>query len=275
MPQSTHEVILQTPSLAGRVAVVTGGTSALGAATASILRRAGAQVALIDDDAHALSVVGALVDAHTFVANLVDGPDTEQAFDDIKGMLGCVSILVNCAEAEESRAVVQLGLAMPLDAFRRLIEANLLSAINCIRCAVPQMIEGRSSLADEAGVIVNTASIAASDGQAGQVAYAASKGGVAGMVLPLARELGEHGIRVMGIAPGAFEAQMKTQTSVPSLEGFTPAPMPPFPQRPGRADEFAALVLAIVGNTMLNGEVIRLDGGLRMPAGLSRDKESE
>ncbi|HCL87583.1 MAG TPA: hypothetical protein DIC45_14060, partial [Comamonadaceae bacterium] len=142
-----------------------------------------------------------------------------------------------------------------------------LGSINAIRCAVPQMIEARQDPSVQAGVVINTASIAAFDGQVGQAAYAASKGGCAGMVLPLARELGEWGIRVMGIAPGVFETPMTLGLAPASREVVFSA-VPPFPRRAGRPEEFARLVLDIVFNPMLNGEVIRLDGGLRMPARL-------
>lgn len=248
----------------GRVAVVTGGASGLGAATAQALHDAGARVALIDRDAAAVAAAAAAMDTSGFAADVADADGIEAVFGDIASQLGPVAILVNCAGIADPGSVVRRGVAMPLAEFRRVIEINLLGAINCIRCAVPQMIEARTGDA-QAGVIVNTASIAAFDGQMGQAAYAASKGGVAGMVLPLARELGEHGIRVMGIAPGVFETPM-TMNLAPRSREVVFAAVPPFPRRPGQASEFAALVLAIVANPMLNGEVIRLDGGLRMPA---------
>ena len=255
---------LRTTPIEGRVAVVTGGASGLGAATAQALRAAGAQVALIDRDAAAVMAVAAVMGATGFAADVSDAGAIEAVFAQIEARLGHTALLINCAGIADPGSVVRRGAAMPLAAFRRVIEINLLGAINCIRCAVPQMIEGRLGDA-EAGVIVNTASIAAFDGQMGQAAYAASKGGVAGMVLPLARELGEHGIRVMGIAPGVFETPMTLNLS-PQSRDVVFAAIPPFPKRPGQADEFSALVLAIITNPMLNGEVIRLDGGLRMPA---------
>lgn len=248
----------------GRVAVLTGGASGLGAATARALHAAGAHVALIDRDAAAVEAAASAMGVSGFAADVADADDIEAAFSQIAAQLGRSAILVNCAGVADPGSVVRRGVAMPLAEFRRVIEINLLGAINCIRCAVPQMIEGRTGDA-QAGVIVNTASIAAFDGQMGQAAYAASKGGVAGMVLPLARELGEHGIRVMGIAPGVFETPM-TMNLAPRPRDVVFAAVPPFPKRPGQASEFAALVLAIIANPMLNGEVIRLDGGLRMPA---------
>lgn len=251
-------------TIEGKVAVVTGGASGLGAATAQALRAAGARVVLIDRDAAAVEAAASRIGATGFAADVADAEGIEAVFAQVEARLGRTALLVNCAGIADPGSVVRRGVAMPLAAFRRVVEINLLGAINCIRCAVPQMIEGRIGDA-EAGVIVNTASIAAFDGQMGQAAYAASKGGVAGMVLPLARELGEHGIRVMGIAPGVFETPM-TLNLAPRSREVVFAAVPPFPKRPGQADEFAALVLAIVANPMLNGEVIRLDGGLRMPA---------
>jgi len=251
----------------GKVAVVSGGASGLGAATAQALHAAGAKVVLLDRDAAALDAAATAMGVAGFAVDIADAASVEATFARIESEIGRTAILVNCAGIADPGSVVRRGKAMPLDEFRRVIEINLLGTINCIRCAVPQMIEGRSGDGDEAGVIVNTASIAAFDGQMGQAAYAASKGGVAGMVLPLARELGEHGIRIMGIAPGVFETPM-TLNLAPKSRDVVFAAVPPFPQRPGKPEEFAALVIAIFANPMLNGEVIRLDGGLRMPARL-------
>lgn len=251
----------------GRVAVVTGGASGLGAATARALKAAGARVAVIDTTG-----LDAVNDESPFVtvrADVADGAAIEAAFDEIDRRLGFVEILVNSAGVATPGTVVRDGEPMPLDEFRRVIEVNLLGTINCIRCAVPRMINrargSERSQGDEAGVIVNTTSIAAFDGQVGQAAYSASKGGVAGMVLPLTRELGDFGIRVMGIAPGVFDTPMTRDLPQKSRESVFAA-VPPFPRRPGLPEEFAQLVLSIVSNPMLNGEVIRLDGGLRMPA---------
>ena len=268
-----HEIPVPTAPLAGRVAVVTGGASSIARATARALQGAGAAVALLDSGSAALERAAAEINAHAFAIDMVDGPAMEHVFDDIHNRLGNVSILVNCAGESDAGAVVTRGAAMCLDDFRHVIETNLLSAINSIRCAVPHMIGGRASTEAEAGVIINTASIAAFDGQAGHVAYAASKGGVAGMVLPLARELGEHGIRVMGIALGVFESDAATARQSHARDELT-AVAAPYPKRMGHADEYAALVWAIVGNPMLNGEVIRLDGALRLPARLSHQGDA-
>ncbi len=252
--------------LAGRVAVVTGGASGLGAATVEALRQAGARVGRIDQDGDALRRSAHGTDDLDFALDVADGDAMEQAFDAIAARCGPVFILVNCAGIAAPGSVVRRHEAMPLADFRRVIDINVLGMLNGIRCAVPQMVRAREGEAP-AGVIVNTASIAAFEGQVGQAAYAASKGAVAGMVLPLARELGPHGIRVMGIAPGVFETPMTLRLDAKSRDVVFAA-RPPFPARAGMPDEFAQLVLHIVANPMLNGDVIRLDGGLRMPARL-------
>lgn len=253
----------------GRVAVVSGGASGLGAATARALSAAGARVGIIDFDEAAVRSTAAATGFPGLVADVADEAAVERAFAQLLDELGRVSILVNCAGIATPGSVVRKGIPMPLSEYRRVIEVNLLGTINCIRCAVPQMIEGGREVAsdEDAGVIVNTSSIAAFDGQVGQAAYSASKGGVAGMVLPLARELGEYRIRVMGIAPGVFETPMTLDLPQKSRDTVFAA-VPPWPRRAGLPREFANLVLAILANRMLNGEVIRLDGGLRMPARL-------
>lgn len=225
---------------------------------------------LIDQDAQALERFARSIGAAAFAADVSNAPAIESAFQEIGTRMGPVSLLVNCAGIATPGSVVRRGQPMPLDEFRRVIEINLLGTINCIRCAVPQMIEGgsgRLARGADAGVIVNTSSIAAFDGQVGQAAYGASKGGVAGLVLPLTRELGDYGIRVMGIAPGVFETPMTLNLPEKSRDTVFAA-VPPYPKRAGMPDDFAALVLSIMDNPMLNGDVIRLDGGLRMPARL-------
>lgn len=256
-----------------KVAVVTGGASGLGQASAAALAAAGARVVVLDRDAQAVAIaVQALGQgAVGQVVDVTQDAAVEQAFEQIESTAGPVSVLVNCAGIADPGNVVRQGQAMPLAAFERVVAVNLLGAINCIRCAVPQMINARHdaglSAGTEVGVIINTASIAAFDGQMGQAAYAASKGGVVGMVLPLARELGDYGIRVLGIAPGVFETPMTLGLPQRSRDVVFAA-IPPYPQRPGQPQEFAELVLAMLGNPMLNGEVVRLDGALRMPARL-------
>lgn len=264
-----HPADVAGQSLKGRVAVVTGGTSGLGEATARRLAASGAKLAVLDVDAARAADFAARTGMLAIAADVADELAIEAAFDRVAAELGPVSILVNCAGIAAPGSVVRKGAPMPLDEFRRVVDVNLLGALNCIRCAVAQMINAArgSDGGAEAGVIVNTASIAAYDGQVGQAAYAASKGGVAGMVLPLARELGEFGIRIMGIAPGVFETPM-TLNLPPKSRDTVFAAVPPYPRRPGLPEEFAHLVQAIIENPMLNGEVIRLDGGLRTPARL-------
>ncbi|MCC5999411.1 MAG: SDR family NAD(P)-dependent oxidoreductase [Pararhodobacter sp.] len=252
----------------GRVAVVTGGGSGLGAATALALHRAGARVVVLDADAGAVQAAGNDQGLVAYHADVSDEAGIEALFSLIEAQQGPVSVLVCCAGIATPGAVVRKGAPMPLEEYRRVVEVNLIGTLNCVRCAVPQMINHRADdQAEAGGVIVLTASIAAEDGQVGQAAYAASKGGVAGMVLPLARELGDHGIRVMGIAPGVFSTPM-TEGLPERSRAVVFSAVPPFPKRAGQAGEFADLVLAILANPMLNGTTIRLDGALRMPARL-------
>ena len=251
-----------------RTAVVTGAASGLGRATARMLADAGARVALLDRASDALQHEVKHLNGLGFALDVTDEAGAQAVFESIREQLGAVSILVNCAGIAQPGSVVRNGQPMPLEEFRRVIEVNLLGMINCMRLAVSQMAAwSPDDREEEAGVIVNTASIAAFDGQIGQAAYAASKSGVVAMTLPLARELGDLGIRVMCIAPGVFATPMTLDLPEKSREVVFAA-RPPFPPRPGRPEEFAAMVRAIIETPMLNGEVIRLDGGLRMPARL-------
>ena len=200
-------------------------------------------------------------------ADIVDEAGLDRTFQRIEDELGPVSILVNCAGIGAPQPVVKHGKPILLKDCQRIIEINLLGTINAIRCSVPQMINRRSSPSsdEQAAVIINVSSIAAFEGQINQAIYSASKGGVIGLTLPLARELGEYGIRVMGIAPGIFATPMTMDLPEKARESVF-AMVPPFPRRAGEPKHFADLVLSIIGNPMLNGEVIRLDGGLRLPA---------
>lgn len=257
--------------LTDQVSVVTGGASGLGLATALHLAGQGARVAVIDADPHRVAAAAAQGLAG-FVADVSDEAAMEAVFDTVRRQLGPVRVLVNCAGVATPGPVVRKGVPMPLDEFQRVVAINLLGTINAIRCAVPHMAAPRDAGAQqdgtpEAGVIINTASIAAFDGQMGQAAYSASKGGIAAMSLPLARELGDLGIRVMAIAPGVFDTPMTQGLPEKSREVVFSA-TPPFPKRPGRPEDFAALVASIIAQPMLNGTTIRLDGGLRMPARL-------
>jgi NAD(P)-dependent dehydrogenase (short-subunit alcohol dehydrogenase family) len=249
-----------------KVAIVTGGASGLGLACVRRLLERGARVVALDANKTALE---SLADEGltTFQLDVSSATQVEAAFSTIQRRLGQTAILVNCAGVATPGTTVRRSGAMPLDEFRRVIEINLLGTLNTIRFASAQMIATSLSQANDAesGVIINTSSIASTEGQMGQAAYSASKGGVSAITLPLARELGKFGIRVNAIAPGVFETPMTTQLPEKSRKVVFSA-VPPYPRRPGFAEEYADLMASIVEQPMLNGTVLRLDGGLRMPA---------
>ena len=228
--------------VAGRTFLISGGRSGLGAATASLLEAGGAQAVIAD-------LPETDVTDEAAVQQLVD------SCDELHGA-------VNCAGIGGGGRVVGKDGPYPLDAFRKIVEVNLVGTFNVIRLVAMRLAQNEPTASGERGVIVNTASNAAFEGQIGQAAYSASKGGVVGMTLPIARELGRHGIRVMTIAPGPSDTPMvgKMRDDIrASLESQIP-----FPPRLGKPEEFAALVKHIIENEYLNGEVIRLDGALRM-----------
>ncbi|WP_370310341.1 SDR family NAD(P)-dependent oxidoreductase [Sphingobium abikonense] len=243
-------------------AVVTGGASGLGKATAAMLVANGAKVAILDLNEDAANAAAQDIGAAAFALNVADDAAVAAALEAAEQAHGVARILVNCAGiAPASKTVGKENAPHPLDIFRRTIEVNLIGSFNLIskfaaRAAAAQDVEG------ERAVIVNTASVAAYDGQIGQAAYAASKGGVVGMTLPIARDLAQHHIRVMTIAPGIFRT--------PMVEGFPQhvqdalGAQVPHPSRLGAPAEYAQLVESIIRNPMLNGEVIRLDGAIRM-----------
>ena len=245
---------------AGAVALVTGGASGLGLATARALRDAGATVVIVD-----LPGTGASVAAENsglvFCAADVADPDQMDAAVAAAADLGPLRIVVTCAGIATPGRTVGRGGPLPLDAFDRVLRVNLSGTFNTVRLAAAAMM-ATSPVSDERGVIVTTASVAAFDGQVGQAAYSASKAGVAGMTLPLAREFAAHLIRVVTIAPGIFDTPM--MAGLPEEARTSLGAQVPHPARLGHPGEFAALVLHIVANPMLNGETIRLDGGIRM-----------
>ena len=247
-----------------RTFVVTGAGSGLGAATARRLARAGAKIGVLELNAAAGAAVAAeLGGAACFIRTDVrDEQSVSEAIAEVGRRFGAIHGAVNCAGVAPAERV--LGKAGPhrLDAFRTTIEINLIGTFNVIRLAAQAMAENAPLADGERGVIVNTASVAAFDGQIGQAAYSASKAGVAGMTLPVARELARFGIRVMTIAPGIFETPMLAAMSA-EVQASLGAQVP-FPPRLGKPDEYAMLVEHIISNPMLNGEVIRLDGALRM-----------
>jgi len=246
------------------VFIVTGGGSGLGAAVARDLVAAGARVVIADVNRDAGEALAAELGpsarfAATDVTSEADGQAAVQLALDAFGRLNG---LVNCAGVAPGEKVVGREGPHRLDSFARAVGINLIGTFNMVRLAAAAMVQQTPDGDGERGVIVNTASIAAFDGQIGQAAYAASKGGVVGMTLPIAHELARYGVRVVTIAPGIFETPMMAGMSQEVQDSLGKSV--PFPSRLGRPPEFAALVRHICENSMLNGEVIRLDGALRM-----------
>jgi NAD(P)-dependent dehydrogenase (short-subunit alcohol dehydrogenase family) len=248
--------------LKGHSAIVTGGASGLGAATARALAAAGAKVALLDVNEKAAADVAKDIGGVAIACDVADSASAEAAVKKAADAIGPARVLVNCAGIGPARRIVGKDGPMPLADFERVIRVNLIGTFNMMRLAGHAM-QPLSPLGDgERGVIVSTASVAAFEGQVGQAAYASSKGGVAALTMPAAREFAQFGIRVMAIAPGIFSTPMLKalpQESQDSLGASVP-----FPKRLGEPRDFAALVLHCIHNTYLNGEVIRLDGALRM-----------
>lgn len=246
----------------GAVALVTGGASGLGRATAEQLYYSGATVVLVDlPSSSGTEVAAALGSRAHFVGADVTSESEVQAAVDLAASLGSLRVVVNCAGVATPGKVLSRKGVLPLGDFERVVRINLIGTFNVVRLAAEKM--AATELVDgERGVMVNTASVAAFDGQIGQPAYSASKGGVAAMTLPIARELAAHQIRVMTIAPGIFETPMMAGMSEEIRESL--GQQVPHPSRLGKPTEYAALVQHIVDNPMLNGETIRLDGAIRM-----------
>ena len=249
--------------LAGIAALVTGGGSGLGAATAEALAAAGARVCVFDLKAEAAEEVASRIGGVAAAGDVAEAADVSAALDAASG-LGPLRLVVSCAGIAPPGRVVGRNGPHDLALFERVVRVNLIGTFNVMRLAAERMQATEPTKPDgERGLVVNTASIAAYEGQLGQCAYASSKAGVVGLTLPAARELARSGIRVVTIAPGLMET--------PMLAGLPPAAhaaltqLPLFPQRLGAAADYARLVLAIAGNPMLNGETIRLDGALRLP----------
>ena len=244
----------------GQAALVTGAASGLGAATAKLLAQRGAKVALLDvNDAGA---VAAEIGGLALKCDVTNEGSASAAIDQARTQHGTARILVNCAGVGPAKRIVGRDGPMPLADFKRVIDINLIGTFNMMRLAAAEM-GMLPPLADgERGVIVSTASVAAFEGQIGQAAYAASKGGVAALTIPAARELAQFGIRVLAIAPGIFATPMLR--ALPQEAQDSLGASVPFPKRLGEPREFAELVLHCLRNGYLNGEVIRLDGALRM-----------
>jgi NAD(P)-dependent dehydrogenase (short-subunit alcohol dehydrogenase family) len=246
------------------VFIITGGASGLGAGTARLLVANCAKVMLADLNEAAGNALAAELgtNARFIATNVADEASARACVDAAVAAFGGLHGLVNCAGIAPAEKVLGRNGPHSLEVFSRTVNVNLIGSFNMIRLASEAMSKGEANAAGERGVIVSTASVAAYDGQIGQAAYAASKGGVVGMTLPIARELARFGIRVMTIAPGIFETPMLL--GMPQDVQDALGKMVPFPSRLGKPAEYAALVKHIVENEMLNGEVIRLDGAIRM-----------
>jgi len=247
----------------GQAAIVTGGASGLGAATAQALAAAGAKVALLDVNLEAAQQMAAKIGGIAIRCDVADAKSGEDAIAQAKAKHGAARILVNCAGIGPAKRILGRDGVMPLEDYERVIRINLIGSFNVLRLAAAAMVDNAPDDAGERGVHINTASIAAYDGQIGQVAYSASKGGIVGLTLPAARDLASRGVRVMTIAPGTFDTPLLA--ALPQEARDELGAQVPFPSRLGQPDEFAALARHIVENPMLNGETIRLDGALRMP----------
>ena len=246
----------------GQAAIVSGGASGLGRATAKALAEAGVKVTILDVNDAAAAEAARDIGGFAIGADVTDAASAEAAFAAARKQHGPARIALNCAGVGTAGRIVGRDGPMPLDAFRRIIEVNLTGSFNVMRLAAAEMSSLDPLEEGERGIIVSTASVAAYEGQIGQAAYSASKGGIVSLTLPAARELARYGVRVVAIAPGLFATPMLQGLPQNIQEGL--AASVPFPARLGRPEEYAALVLHLCRNAMSNGEVIRLDGALRM-----------
>jgi NAD(P)-dependent dehydrogenase (short-subunit alcohol dehydrogenase family) len=248
--------------ISGHAAVVTGGASGLGAATAIELARAGAKVVCMDVNLDAARKVARDIGGHAVLCDVTDPEQSKAALAEARQKQGAARILINCAGVGPAKRIVGRDGPMPLADFERVIKINLIGTFNMMRLAAAGM-QSLAPLAEgERGVIITTASVAAFEGQIGQAAYSASKGGVAALTLPAAREFAQFGIRVVCIAPGIFHTPMLM--ALPEEAQNNLAAAVPFPKALGRPDQYAGLARHAIENSYLNGEVIRLDGALRM-----------
>jgi NAD(P)-dependent dehydrogenase (short-subunit alcohol dehydrogenase family) len=250
--------------ISGLAALVTGAGSGLGAETARELARQGAKVAVLDINEAAAKAVAAEIGGLALRCDITDSASVNAALDAAREAHGPARMLMNVAGIGGARRLVgKDGTPMPIEDFQRIVNVNLVGTFNVIRLAAAQMLKLEPMDDGERGVIVNTASVAAYDGQVGQEAYAASKGGIVSLTLPLARDLAQFGVRVCTIAPGLFLTPLLHE--LPAEVQQSLAASIPFPKRLGKPEEFAQLAAHIVTNASLNGEVIRLDGALRLP----------
>ncbi len=252
--------------ITNKIFLVSGGASGLGAATAQMLIDAGAKVMLVDLNAEAVAAKAQALGANArhVVADISQEAAAQAAVQATVSAFGGLNGLINCAGIVGAEKILGKNGPHGLESFSRVINVNLIGSFNLLRLAAAAIAEGDAGADGERGVIINTASIAAYDGQIGQAAYAASKGAIASLTLPAARELARFGIRVMTIAPGIFETPMMAGMTDEVRSSL--AAGVPFPPRLGKPQEYAAMARHIIENSMLNGEVIRLDGALRMAA---------
>ncbi|WP_289078673.1 SDR family NAD(P)-dependent oxidoreductase [uncultured Thalassospira sp.] len=246
----------------GSIAIVTGAASGLGAATAAVLAGAGAKIVAFDLNEAGAKATAEKLDGVGFGVDVSDAVSVEKAVSDVVASVGTPSILVNCAGIVHGERIVGREGPADLAAFARVINVNLIGTFNMMRVVANAMSNNDPSASGERGVIINTASIAAFEGQIGQAAYAASKGGVASLTLPAARELARHGIRVASIAPGLFGTPMLM--GLPDEVQDSLAANTPFPKRLGDPGEYGRLAMHICENEMINGETIRIDGAVRL-----------
>jgi NAD(P)-dependent dehydrogenase (short-subunit alcohol dehydrogenase family) len=241
----------------GRTFLVAGGGSGLGAATAEMLAGEGANVVVSDLKGEAAGDIDRFVET-----DVTDEASVRRAIEEALQSFGGLHGAINCAGIASAEKVLGMEGPHDLESFAKVVQVNLVGTFNVVRLAAEVMVNNEPAASGERGVIVNTASVAAYDGQIGQVAYAASKGGVVALTLPVARELAASGIRVVAIAPGIFDTPM--MAGLPEAARESLGKQVPFPSRLGRPEEYAALVRHIIENEMLNGAVIRLDGAIRM-----------
>jgi NAD(P)-dependent dehydrogenase (short-subunit alcohol dehydrogenase family) len=246
----------------GKIIVITGAGSGMGAETAIYLQERGARVAVIDINLAAAEKIAGRIGGLAIQCDVTNPDEANHALDIVNQGLGTPQVLINCAGIAPAGRILGREGPMPLDDFRKAIEINLVGSFNMLRLVAERIAKHELTGQEEQGVIINTASVAAFEGQIGQCAYSASKGGICALTLPAARELARFGIRVMTIAPGLIDTPLFDNFSNDIQASL--ASQVPFPKRLGRPIEFAMLVEQIIQNPYLNGEVIRLDGAIRM-----------
>ncbi len=246
----------------GQAAVVTGGASGLGAETARWLARAGAKVALLDLDMDRARGLAAEIGGLAVACDVADAAGAEAAVAEARAAHGPARVLINCAGIGGAKRILGRDGPMPLADFAKIVEVNLIGSFNLMRLVAAEMIATQPLADGERGVIISTASVAAFEGQVGQAAYSASKGGIVALTMPAAREFARWGVRVLAIAPGLFDTPMLRR--LPKEAQASLGAQVPFPNRLGKPSEYAALAMQMIENPMLNGEVVRLDGAIRM-----------